>query len=365
VWPGWGFGRLLLVYAEVGTGPRGRRGLLGTYNMTDKLDAIKSAHTKLMVEYLELINQASTLGFLVQMNIFPSKEELTRFVGTQRIDKIFEFFNKTLRIDKIFEFFNKDYIKAPMSWVLNYKTLGFLVRLFVESHIKGQLNRLADYYVHLAQTISTDEPSYDRDQNWLKDTEERTKKFANTLSSFRRISGLIGTFLPWVSSILIAVLGVTAIQHAVAKGVQNPILTLLFGLFLCILAVYLYMFVTFAFIYKRNLFSRSDSYIFNFVIEFIESFKSKEIRQQREHVNNVYQTEDKLFDLLEKKKILELPIDCILSSILLFVLDIIIAIWMYIEEIGFCLYIIAIFMIVLIFLSAILYIMAGFKLRGR
>jgi uncharacterized membrane protein len=161
------------------------------------------------------------------------------------------------------------------------------------------------------------------------------------------------------------VLGVTAIQHAVAKGVQNPILTLLFGLFLCILAVYLYMFVTFAFIYKRNLFSRSDSYIFNFVIEFIESFKSKEIRQQREHVNNVYQTEDKLFDLLEKKKILELPIDCILSSILLFVLDIIIAIWMYIEEIGFCLYIIAIFMIVLIFLSAILYIMAGFKLRGR
>jgi hypothetical protein len=189
VWPGWGFGRLLLVYAEVGTGPRGRRGLLGTYNMTDKLDAIKSAHTKLMVEYLELINQASTLGFLVQMNIFPSKEELTRFVGTQRIDKIFEFFNKTLRIDKIFEFFNKDYIKAPMSWVLNYKTLGFLVRLFVESHIKGQLNRLADYYVHLAQTISTDEPSYTVIKIGLKTPKKELKNSPTHFHLFGVLAG--------------------------------------------------------------------------------------------------------------------------------------------------------------------------------
>lgn len=355
-----GFGRLLLVYAEVGTGPRGRRGLLGTYNMTDKLDAIKSAHAELMVEYVKLINQASKLPFLVPMNVFPLKEASTRVEKTQRIDKI-----KDKIKDKIFEFFNNDHIKALTSWMLNYKTLGFLVRLFVESHIKGQLNRLADTYVQLAQTISTDELSYNFDQNWLKHAEERTKKFANTLSSFRRISGLIGTVLPWVSSILIAVWGVTAIQQVVAKGVQNPILTLLFGLLLCILALYLNMFVTFAFIYKRNLFSRLDSYIFNFVKEFIECFKSKETRQQREHVYNVYQTEDKLFNLLGKKKILELPIDCILISILLFVLDIFIAIWIYIEEIGFCLYIIAIFMIVLFFLFVILYAMAGFKLRWR
>lgn len=326
--------------------------------MTDNFDAIKSAHAELLVEYDKLIDQASKLPFLVLMNSFPLKEALTRIERTQRIDKI---------IDKIFEFFNKDHIKTLMSWMLNFKTLGSLVRLFVESHIKGQLNRLADSYVRLAQTMSTDELSYNSDQNWLKEAEEGTRKYANTLSSFRRIRGLIGPLLWLVSSFLTAAWGVTAIQQAVAKGVQNPILILFFGFFLCILAVYLNMFVTFAFICKRNLFSRSDNYndIFNFVIEFIESFKSKVIRQQREHVNNVYQTEDKLFNLLEKKKILEFPIDCILGSILLFVLDIIIAIWMYIEEIEFCLYLIAIFMIVLIFLSAILYIMAGFKLRCR
>lgn len=324
--------------------------------MTDKIDAIKSVHAELMVEYVKLINQASELPFLVRMNIFPLKEALTGVV-------------RTPRINMIFEFFNKDYIKVLMSGILNYVTLGFLVRLFVESHIKGQLNRLADTYVQLAQTISTDELSYNSDQNWLKHAEERTKKFANTLLSFRRISGLIGTFLPWVSSILIAVLGVTAIQQAVARIVPNSILILFFGLLLCILAVYLYALVMFAFIYKRNLFYlRSDSFISYFVREFFESFesfKSEEIPQQREHGYNVYETENNLFNLLGKKKILELPIDCIVASIFLFVLVIISAILINSQEIGFCQYIISIFGVVLIFLLAILFIMVGSKRKCR
>ena len=282
---------------------------MGTYNMTDKLDAIKSAHTELMVEYVKLINQASKLRFWIPMNIFASMEDFEKLQKTSaNTTKVYKEESVTWSkskssMNKIFEFFNKDYIKALMSSMLNYETLGFLVRLFVESHIKGQLNRLADTYVQLAQTISTDELSYNSDQNWLKHAEEKTKKFANTLSSFRRISGLIGTFLPWVSSFLIAVLGVTAIQQAVARIVPNPTLFLFFGLFLCILAVYLYMFVLFAFIYKRNLFyPRSDSLMCYFLIEFLESFKSEEKPQQREHGYNVYETENNLFDLLEKKK---------------------------------------------------------------
>lgn len=318
--------------------------------MTDKLDALKSAHVELMVKYVDLINQSSKLPFLVILNVFQPKEVLTGFVTTPRKEEFFEIVGK---------------VSYGISGILNYITLRFIIKLFVESHIKGQANRLADSYIQLAQTISTNEPSDSRYQNWLKQAGEGTEKFANTLSSFRSISGLIGTFLPLVSSLLIAVLGITTIQQAIAELVPNPTL-IAFGLLLCILAGYLFMYVMFAFIYKRNLFyPRSGNFIFDFVIDLFESFKLKEMPQHREPVYNVYQIEDKLFDLLGKKKILELQIDCIVGSIFLFVVGSICVISINRQEIGPCTYIIALFMIVIIFLFAILLIIAGFKRRWR
>ncbi len=62
--------------------------------MTDKLDALKSAHAELMVEYADLINQVSKLSFLVIINVFPPKEVLLRFVTTPRKDEFFEIFGK-------------------------------------------------------------------------------------------------------------------------------------------------------------------------------------------------------------------------------------------------------------------------------
>lgn len=323
------------VYAEVGRSI-GQRGIQRIYNMTDKLDALESAHAELMVEYVDLINQASKLPFLVIMNVFPPKEVLTRFVTTPRKGEFFEIFGK---------------LSYYINLISSYITLRFFVKLFIESHIKGQANRLADSYIQLAQTISTNEPSDSRYQNWLKQAGEGTKKFANTLSSFRSISGLIGTFLPLVSSLLIAVLGITTIQQAIAELVPNPTL-IVFGFLLFILAVYLFTFVMFAFIYKRNLFyPRSGSFTFDFVIELFEFFKLKEIQQHREPVHNVYQIEDKLFDLLGKKKILELPIDYIAVSIFSFVIGI--------------LYISAPCIIGTIFMFAILLMTTGFKRRWR
>jgi len=316
--------------------------------MTDKLDALKSAHVELMVEYVDLINQVSKLPFLVILNIFPPKEVLTGLVRTPRKNEFFEI------VGKLFYY---------VSWIFNYITLRFLVELFVESHIKGQANRLANSYIQLAQTISTNVPSDSRYQNWLKEAGEGTKKFANTLSSFWSIGGLIGTFLPLVLSLLIVVLGITAIQQAIAEIVLNSTL-IIFGLFLCILAVYTIQLVMFAFIYKRKLFyPRSGSFIFDFVIELFEFFNLKEIQQHREPVCDVYQIEDKLFDLLGKKKVIELPIDCIGFSIFLFVICSIVVIPINRQEIGSCMSTTAFFTIGISFLCAILCIMAGFKRR--
>ena len=68
-----------------------------------------------------------------------------------------------------------------------------------------------------------------------------------------------------------------------------------------------------------------------------------------------------LFDLLGKKKILELPIDYIAVSIFLFVIGSACVISINRQEIGYCIYIIKLFMIGIIFLFTIFLTTVGFK----
>lgn len=123
----------------------------------DKRNDLKKAHYELMVEYVNIINQVSKLPSLFKVDLYPE------------IDKSLKQF-AFLKILKQFDLGN-----------LRPTTSGFLVKLFVESHIKGKLNQLRRSYVQFAQTI--DEPSDSNYQKWLKQAEEGTKKFTNTLSS--------------------------------------------------------------------------------------------------------------------------------------------------------------------------------------
>jgi hypothetical protein len=330
-------------------------------DMTDKLDDIRSAHVELMVEYVHLINHASKLSFLLPVVIFPLQKALPVF------NKLRVFVTNKLPVFVTHTEIYKFLIFCESE--LSPYTLKFLVKLFVESHIKGKLNQLADSYVQLAQSLSTNKPFDIKYQNWLTQAEEGTRKFANTLSSFRGFRGLFGAVLPWIASFLIAMLSANIIHQIFVKiaPISNHILIIL-GLILFILALSLCLVLVSAFIYKRNLFyPGSDGFAVESIILLLEFLKLREVPQQRDPAYNVYQLENKLFDLIGKKKILELPIDSILFSIFLFMYGtfwIILLISGQEVEFGIFFFVIAIFFVILILFGNII-IMAGFKRRWR
>lgn len=270
--------------------------------MACKLNDLKKAHVELMTEYVSIINQASNLSFLSTMKPYPSSEML-EFPTTpwgKKFSKIYKF---SLKLPDIF----------------SLTVVRFFVKLFVETHIKGKLNEIRDSYVQLAQSITTDEASNIEYQNWLKQTEEGTKKFADTLSSLQSIRGLVSVLLPWVSGLLIALLSVDNIYQIFVKIIPISTLILSIGLFLVISLLYFCLFILSAFHRKRTLFYHSsEGFLFELMMFPLELAKLKKPLQLQEPVKNVYQIEDKLFHLLGKRKPLELPIDLIMFSMILF-----------------------------------------------
>lgn len=242
--------------------------------MTVKLDDLKRAHHTLMVEYVNILNYVSKLPFSVD-----SFQERVAFSQENAHTK-------------------KSQIKAGKLSSRERYGLRFLIRLFVESHIKEKLSLLEASYVQLAQAFETaiDEPSNTKYQIWLKQAEEASAKFANSLSSWHSIRGLVSALWPVVVGFLVAKLGVNDIYQAILEVELPPIGTLVVVLFFVV--PYFLIFIHSAFTYKRKLFWG----------------------QPQETAKNVYQIEDRLFNLLEKGKTHEFPIDIVTFPILPFIL---------------------------------------------
>jgi len=169
--------------------------------MTAKLDDLKRTHHTLMVEYVNILNHVSKLPFSVdsfQEGVVFSQENAHS---------------------------NKSRIKAGKLSLGERYGFRFLIRLFVESHIKGKLSLLESSYVQLAQAFETaiDEPSNTEYQIWLKQAEEASAKFANTLSSWHSIRGLVNALWPVVVGFLVAKLGVNDIYQAILKVELPPL----------------------------------------------------------------------------------------------------------------------------------------------
>ncbi len=207
--------------------------------MVAELDELKKAHYKLIKEYVNILNQASELPFFS---------------------------------------------------VLKF---GFLVRIFIESHIKGKLNEIKASYIQLAQTIYADEY-----RNWHKQTKEELSEFADTLSPWggmRKIGGILGFLIPWIITILSTILAEINIYELIIKYLNTMSYFLFFTFFIILGALITYplIFIRNSFRYKHMLFfSGSDG------------------------DTNVYKLEDELFKLLEKKKIIEWPVDTVALNIL-------------------------------------------------
>ncbi len=251
---------------------------------TDRFDDLKKNHYLLMVEYVNTLNQVSKLPF---------------FVDSYQI----------LGLPKKF----LDGMILPRL-LFKLLTWRFLVKFFVESHIKGKLIELKNSYIHIEQTIRVDENSNDK-KICLKQTEEETVNFANTIISWQSAGWLISA-LGVIAGIFVAASNANNIYDAILNLPFESIFN-----FAGIL-VFFFFFVSFSFDCKRSLFRPGSGFIW-------ESIMSQ---QQKESTRNLYLIEDRLFDLLGKAKNREFPIDIAAFSFWFILNGGILIVWQYIKN---------------------------------
>lgn len=278
--------------------------------MTAELDELRKTHYTLIKEYVNILNRASKLPFFYFFER-----------GLEREIRIFFIIIKTKSILRI----------------------TFLVRPFVESHIKCKLNELRVSYVHLSQSLKIDEASTSEYRIWLMQAEEELTEFANTLSPWgdlRRLSSILVFLSPWIAGVLLVIFGGGSIFEVIIKIFKNINLLL----YLLLLIAYPSLIIFPSFSYKRILFGGD-------IVEM-------EITEKDRTVTNVYEIEDRIFDLLEKEKIREIPIDIVsfILSYIIMTLIVIIVVFFYLDRIPVPSIIIALFGYMLIFTSYIIYL---------
>lgn len=278
--------------------------------MTAKLDELRKTHYTLIKEYVNILNRASKLPFFYFFER-----------GLEREIRIFFIIIKTKSILRI----------------------TFLVRPFVESHIKGKLNELRVSYVHLSQSLKIDDASTSEYRIWLKQAEEELTEFANTLSPWgdlRRLSSILVFLSPWITGVLLVIFGGGSIFEVIIKIFKN------INLLLCLLLLIAYpsLIIFPSFSYKRILFGGD-------IVEM-------EITEKDRTVTNIYEIEDRIFDLLEKEKIREIPIDIVsfILSYIILTLIVIIVVFFYLYRIPVPSIVIALFGYMSIFTSYIIYL---------
>lgn len=278
--------------------------------MTAELDELRKTHYTLIKEYVNILNRASKLPFFYFFER-----------GLEREIRIFFIIIKTKSILRI----------------------TFLVRPFVESHIKCKLNELRVSYVHLSQSLKIDEASTSEYRIWLMQAEEELTEFANTLSPWgdlRRLSSILVFLSPWIAGVLLVIFGGGSIFEVIIKIFKNINLLL----YLLLLIAYPSLIIFPSFSYKRILFGGD-------IVEM-------EITEKDRTVTNVYEIEDRIFDLLEKEKIREIPIDIVsfILSYIILTLIVIIVVFFYLDKIPVPSIIIALFGYMFIFTSYIIYL---------
>jgi hypothetical protein len=244
------------------------------------VDQIRLAHRQLIEHYVAVLNQVSQVSFFVRRE--PSGKKIPIFMS-------------------LFH-------------------LGVLVELFVESHIKKKLRKLEVSYTQLSQALTTEETAEDKNDNqtWLQDTAEATAKFAQTLTSWTSVRGLISTVGPVAVGFIAASLRVDNIYQAVVAVNVGSLAVI--GLILWFPFIYFCLFLSMAFAYKRQLFllgskpfgrSNSDRSKHRSLFRPRALLQKMRSEEQYEYPNNLYKAEDVLFVLLERGKGREFPVDIV------------------------------------------------------
>jgi hypothetical protein len=173
-----------------------------------------------------------------------------------------------------------------------------VTRILVDSHVKGKLKELQIAYVRIEQALPDAEAESVSDfRQWLKDTQDSSSRFSNTLTSWASIRGLGATLWPAVLGLLLAKLGVENVWVAFWRfGTRENLVIAL--LLLSLVTLYILLVLVLPFRKKRGLFLAP--------VELPDTWSCVgEVIRSR----SVYDAEGELFDRLAQSKKPEFPLD--------------------------------------------------------
>jgi len=168
-------------------------------NLIPQYEEITNAHFVLIREYISVLNDVSKLkSWFVQVG-FLDLEPIVEMADIT--EKRREYMRRSFRIYSLL--------------LRSFPTLSYLVRLFVESHIKERLNELSVAYYYLLQTIPEDHPSVEKYRTWLKSSSETCEKLSSTLSSLQSAKGIASTLWPILVNIVATIVGISTLQELI------------------------------------------------------------------------------------------------------------------------------------------------------
>jgi len=280
-----------------------------TYQIHVKLEDLAQAHYELIGRYISVLNEVSKMqSWFVIVDFFHSKHSVITALAAQA---------KPTRLN--------NFLGRMVKFQLQLPTLSYLVRLFVESHIKVKLNELSVAYLYLLQTIPEKNRANEKYRAWLKNASESCEMLSGTLNSLQSAKGLASTLWPLAVNATAALLGVSDLKDAFQVLHWSNILSLI--LFTAFPFVYFGLFMTTAFLHKRELFTipfwhRHQLPTISSDPASVQVF----IKETLYYENSIYKLENQIFNLLDRGKISEFQWDMLtlpLSLIGLFLTGII------------------------------------------
>ena len=245
--------------------------------MDANLRSLKKAHRELMTKYVDILNDVSKLPFFVRVQ--PGKPVT---VGI---------------LSKVFSMVQIEPKRRGHKPPVDVFVLPFLVRLFVEAHIRAKLIQMSLAYSYLAQKVQTDKAF----STWLEETSEQCDKIAATLTSWQSIRGIVSVWWPVIIGIIGARLEIESI-YEVFKNVNlnsNILVNIVVVGFFP--SIYFTLFISSSFGYKRDLFMPG----------FYDDGTPRDPSSAPKPEQIVYFLEDRLFALAGRGKSPEIPVDVI------------------------------------------------------
>jgi len=240
-----------------------------------ELQAIKSAHQKLLAEYVHVLTAASKLPFFMS--------------PIQRV-----------HLETKFGLFLRLVMLALSSAnPIRLIILRPIVILAIEMHTKKKLGELEIAYTQLKFLIPSDYPEAEKYLEWLEKARQDCSTLKSTVSSGKIILDAIQFLAVPVITLFAAIYGASSIYDFLAKLVtsstsSSPFFLVGLALILGIIYIYASVFVKNTFVAKRSILL-STGYPAG--------------------ASSVYSLENELFKVIGKKKITEFSVDLFISML--------------------------------------------------